>query len=696
MADESPLAHSPTLVGSSSPPRNDEDELAPGTTVGEYVVERFLGAGAMGEVYAGKQPVIGKKVAIKVLKREVGASADGAERFTREARAVNQVDHPGVIDIFSFGRMTDGRLYLVMDLVEGKSLRKALIDGPLDAAVALDVLDQIAAALDAAHARGVIHRDLKPDNVMLGSGDPPKVFVLDFGLAKLLSTGDSAKVSMLTGQGTWLGTPGYMAPEQWSADGAGPASDRYSLGVIAFELLSGSLPFKAESLPQMMEQHFRAKVPALSSRGAIPASAAFDPILTRAMAKNPAERFATAREMVAALRAVAGGTRVAGAAAPTKLWIPAVAGAGVLGLSVAAVLAMRGSDKDPRRPSPSANPVAVPGGKVRIELLSVPPGAEVRRAGNLAGITPLVLDVLPNESFAVELRKPGYTTLREKIDVSDTAPQLPVYRLAEINGFEGVWALPGGQLRAFKRNADKVSVSKLDAVDGPQTFYRHLELVHADSGVTFATNEEMVDPRAPNEPSCHVPHRVEYHYEPATDAFEVRRERVVVDIVNGSCVIRSATLEPPLKLARADQASDTERVSLPPVGKPILSSPSSEEKGTQATEKKPVKPSSKKLEGSPQKPVSPKNVDKLAPDVNEPVQTKKKASAPALNNEPPPPQTLEPRTPAQAPQEPEPKAPLPPLSKTSPSKAPTTKLPPQQTDEPQAVKPSAQPIQKRK
>src|SRR5204862_3614422 len=118
----------------------------------------------------------------------------------------------------------------------------------------LDILDQIAGALDAAHARGVVHRDLKPDNVMIGKGG--KVFVLDFGLAKLLSLDDSAPpASMLTGQGTWLGTPGYMAPEQWSADGAGPASDRYSLGVMAFELLSGTLPFSAPTLPQMMEQH---------------------------------------------------------------------------------------------------------------------------------------------------------------------------------------------------------------------------------------------------------------------------------------------------------------------------------------------------------------------------------------------------------------------------------------------------------
>src|SRR4051812_46196045 len=131
MAESSPLAHSPTLVA-TAPSGGDGDLLEAGATAGEYVVDRFLGAGAMGEVYAGRHPVIGKKVAIKVLKQEAAASREAAERFIREARAVNQVEHPNVIDVFAFGRLADGRLYLVMDLVEGKSLRKALIDGPLD------------------------------------------------------------------------------------------------------------------------------------------------------------------------------------------------------------------------------------------------------------------------------------------------------------------------------------------------------------------------------------------------------------------------------------------------------------------------------------------------------------------------------------------------------------------------------------
>nr|MBA3540706.1 serine/threonine protein kinase [Deltaproteobacteria bacterium] len=271
---ESPsLALGPTQAPTGPAPDASGDRLPKDTPIGDYVIDRFLGAGAMGEVYAGHHPVIGKKVAIKVLRAELSASSEAAERFVREARAANQVDHPNVIDIFNFGRINhpgphDGRHYLVMDLVGGTSLRARVAQGPLEVAAALDILGTIADALDAAHARGVVHRDLKPDNVMLSDATPPKVFVLDFGIAKLVAAGSEAMTGngTLTGQGTWLGTPGYMAPEQWSSDGAGPASDRYALGVMAFELLSGKLPFVAANLPAMMEQHFRAPVPALATR----------------------------------------------------------------------------------------------------------------------------------------------------------------------------------------------------------------------------------------------------------------------------------------------------------------------------------------------------------------------------------------------------------------------------------------------
>ncbi len=565
MAKSSPLAHSPTLVSSPTQDAAGTDRLAPNAAVGEYLIERFLGAGAMGEVYAGVQPVIGKKVAIKILKQEVAASKDGAERFKREARAVNQIDHPNVIDIFSFGRLDDGRLYLVMDLVEGRSLRKALAEGPLEITIALAILEQIAGALDAAHARGVVHRDLKPDNVMLGAGD--KVYVLDFGLAKLLDPDASVPpASVLTGQGTWLGTPGYMAPEQWSADGAGPASDRYSLGVVAFELLSGSLPFQAPTLPKMMEQHFRAKVPALSTKGAIATSSKFDPVVSRAMAKEPDARFATARDMVDALRTVASGP--ASSATPSRRgWVPAAAGVGVLALSIAAVLVVRGDDRaqTTRDPRPSASPLA---GRVRVEIMSSPAGAEVYRDGGLVGRTPATLDLAPGADLVFQIRKPGYSTARHAMRMPEADTALPVFELAAINGFEGVWQLPTKELRQFKRAGEKIEVSKLESVTGTPQFFRHYELLPAEGGVAFGTTEDLVDPRAPYDPACHIPHKVEYQYDPETDALIVRRERVAVDFNEGHCVIVSSALGAAQPLIRVDRGALDARETMAPVGRP--------------------------------------------------------------------------------------------------------------------------------
>jgi serine/threonine protein kinase len=584
MAESSPLAHSPTLVQGTGrdggAPSGDADELDAGASVGEYVVEKFLGAGAMGEVYAGVQPVIGKKVAIKVLKREVAATPDGAERFKREARAVNQIDHPNVIDVFSFGRLDDGRLYLVMDLVEGRSLRKAITAGAMPLVLALDILEQIADALDSAHAKGVVHRDLKPDNVMLSGGPDSsvqKVFVLDFGLAKLLAPdGADPKTSMLTGQGVWLGTPGYMAPEQWSADGAIPASDRYALGVMAFELLAGALPFEAKSLPQMMEQHFRAKVPALSARGAISLPAAFDPIVARAMAKDPDARYATAKEMVAALRAAAGskGRRTAPKGSRNdakKMWMPALLGIGVLGLSVGAVLSLRGDD-DRATAEPGVNPTpsSPAEGMIPIEIDSVPRGATVTRGSMAASTTtPTTLEARDGETVAFELSKPGYATVHHEV-VARPGVKVAAIPLALISGFEGVWMLPDGSLRHFRRDGERVTASKLASVDGAREFFRQYDLVPAASGASFSTTENIHEPGRPEHPSCYFPYTTEYHYDPTADHLTVRREHITSDVIDGKCVRKSSKMTEPEHLMRADRASSTERDSLAPVGKPTL------------------------------------------------------------------------------------------------------------------------------
>jgi serine/threonine-protein kinase len=575
------LATAPTLVASSPPGRAVDagDRLAAGTRAGEYVVERFLGAGAMGEVYAGTHPLIGKRVAIKVLRRELAADAEAADRFLREARAAGQIEHPNVVDVFAFGRVDDGRLYLVMDLVDGDTLRARLAGGALPARTALAILAQLADALDAAHARGVVHRDLKPDNVVM-AGATPKI--LDFGLAKLVSTTAGELGASLTARGTWLGTPGYMAPEQWSADGATAASDRYALGVIAFELLAGRLPFDATNIPQMMEQHFRAAVPPLTTRGGT--TTVYDAVLARALAKDPEARFATARDMVAALAAAAGdGGRDGVARGPERrrggAWLPAVAAAGVLGAGVAVVAWGHDSDPPPATSPPAATtPSAVPRAaaappdRPHVHVTSEPAGAHVLAGGRDLGIAPIDVDA---DSGGVEItvHAPGFGDVRRTV-----TPGAPVsVTLAPVDGFAGVWRLPSGELRAFAREhaaaGDAVVVDKLDAVTGPRTFFRRYEFADAaGADVAFAAVEETSVPR-PDVADCRIPLRVEYRYRAADDALELRRERVAVDDVDGHCVARDRAPGDPEPLVRVDRARGTPTWVAPPAGGPPRSAP---------------------------------------------------------------------------------------------------------------------------
>jgi serine/threonine-protein kinase len=523
--------------------------------------------------------VIGKRVAIKVLRHELAASSEAAERFIREARAVNQIEHDNVVDVFAFGRLDDGRLYLVMDLVEGRSLRARLVDGPLEVAAALEILGSIADALDAAHARGVVHRDLKPDNIVLSSAVPPKVFVLDFGLAKLIATasddgGQGAKPdpATLTGAGTWLGTPAYMAPEQWSVEGAGPASDRYALGVIAFELLAGARPFSASSTPQLMEQHFRAEVPSLASRGGVGLPGSLDRVLRKALAKDPAERFDSARALVAALREAASSAdmRARGAIAMPadtiagkRLWIPATAGVLVLGAGAIAVLV---GGKEPARPAQVRAPSTPPAGTVKVTVTSTPPGAEVRRADGTVDTTPAQLFVPPGEPLELTVRKPGYAGKRQHVDVGASGAAVDV-KLDSFDGFTGVWQLPSGDLRAFERRDEHVDAFKLVAVSGERAFFTQYAFELTDTGVKFGGADVIADPRAPNEPTCNVRMHVTYVYDPATDKLTQQREFVDLDLVNGKCVQRSVRIVP-AELARVDRAPTESHELAMPVGKP--------------------------------------------------------------------------------------------------------------------------------
>lgn len=266
-----------------------DEELSAGATVGEYRVVRTLGAGGYGFVYAAEHPLIGKRAAIKVLHRRFSSEVSIVSRFVAEARAVNLIRHPNIIDVFSFGQMTDGRRFLVMELLDGASLRQILERrGKLAFGDALPILRGIADALDAAHRAGIAHRDLKPDNVFvaLGAGGVLTPKLLDFGVAKLLGD-ESSGHRTATGQA--IGTPLYMAPEQCRGRGVDQRADLYAFGVVVFEVLTGTTPFEAETTVDLLFKHMLEPPPSIGSV-APELPAALDVPLAALLAKKASDR----------------------------------------------------------------------------------------------------------------------------------------------------------------------------------------------------------------------------------------------------------------------------------------------------------------------------------------------------------------------------------------------------------------------
>lgn len=250
---------------------------SPPTTIGPYQVIRKLGEGGMGAVFEAMNPAIERRVALKVLHAQYASDPDYAQRFFNEARAVNRVDHPGLVQISDHGRTEEGTAYLVMELLKGETLDKRIKQqgAALAAGEAALLGFQIADSLAAAHEKGIIHRDLKPENVMIvpdphvAGGERTKL--LDFGIAKLLE-GAGGRVNTKTG--TSIGTPYYMSPEQWDeAKGVNAKADVYSLGIMLYEMLTGQLPFQGPGLAPLMGQHmFKEPVPLIEVVPSLPAA----------------------------------------------------------------------------------------------------------------------------------------------------------------------------------------------------------------------------------------------------------------------------------------------------------------------------------------------------------------------------------------------------------------------------------------
>jgi serine/threonine-protein kinase len=265
----------------------DRDVL-PGAMIGEYKVEAKLGEGGFGAVYRAIQPLIGKQVAIKILSRKLCGDPQMLSRFVAEARVVNDIKSKNIVDIFGYGALPDGRQYFVMELLTGTTLEDWIHQrGRIPIEEAVPIFRGIARALDSAHAKGVVHRDLKPENVFLVSDDGglmPKL--LDFGIAKLMG---GATGGHKTRTGVPMGTPYYMSPEQCRGDKIDHATDVYSFGVLAFQTLTGQLPFSGDSFMQIMFAHVSSQPP-LPSAVAAGLPAELDAPILAMLAKSPVER----------------------------------------------------------------------------------------------------------------------------------------------------------------------------------------------------------------------------------------------------------------------------------------------------------------------------------------------------------------------------------------------------------------------
>ncbi|NMO22475.1 serine/threonine protein kinase [Pyxidicoccus fallax] len=274
-------------------------ERGPGTLAGEYVLKALLASGGHGSVYEAEHRILGRRAAVKVLHPHLADQGEMLKRFVREARVVNQIRHPNIVDVYDFGLMPDGSPYYVMELLTGRTLSQVVQErGRLSASRALAYLEPVCAALEAAHRAGVVHRDLKASNVLvMEEGERPRVKLLDFGIAKLLHAEPAQEGLTIAGQR--LGTAHAMAPEQFRGGPIGPHTDIYALGVLLHQLLTGRYPFQCEDRMELERLHLEAPAPRPSAIA--PVSPAVDAVVLRCLEKDGGRRYASVGVFLAAL-----------------------------------------------------------------------------------------------------------------------------------------------------------------------------------------------------------------------------------------------------------------------------------------------------------------------------------------------------------------------------------------------------------
>lgn len=432
----------------SSPPPSIESSPAPsllGLIVDErYAIEKVLGEGGMGTVYRCKHISLHKPVAMKVLRADLAQNEELTERFLNEARSASSMSHPHIVQVSDFGRLPDGRAYFIMEYLEGIPLSRVLDEArPLPVPRVLSIIQQIAQGLAAAHEVGVIHRDLKPDNIFLTQQGGQKDFVkiLDFGIAKV-----SSAASRVTQTGQVFGTPHYMSPEQAAGHTVDPRADLYSLGIIFYEMLVGRLPFEGDHFMSILTQQMY-KAPSRFQEKRTHAQdipEELEPIVFLCLSKNPDERYASMRDFEADLErflqghptfatrsSLRGASREmqwfpSGERRETRPWwfLPAALTAAVLAaglawwltrpeppapytpaeLPAAPALPTSSSAQPPAPANEPEPPTAQP-----VVLAVSPLEAHIYQDEEDLGTSPVTL-LIPPEGLTVQIRHPGYQT----------------------------------------------------------------------------------------------------------------------------------------------------------------------------------------------------------------------------------------------------------------------------------------------
>ncbi|XYH93971.1 serine/threonine-protein kinase [Sorangium sp. So ce1128] len=296
-------------------------ELPPGTVAGDYILEGFIARGGCGVVYAARHARSGRPAAVKVLSEAVAHSRRVVERFAREVEALQLISHPNIVEIYEVGELNDNQPFYAMERLEGQTL-DALIKAETRLAPreALDLFEPICAALGAAHAAGIIHRDVKASNIFICSGKPRTVKLLDFGIAKLMGPEEGS--TWLTTAGRMPGTPSIMAPEQILGGPIDARVDVYALGVLLHRMLVGRLPFHTHDMDEMVRKHL--EEPPMPPSLRVPLPLELDAVVLRCMEKRRERRFSSVEELVRALREAIG-EPASGAHSSPDPTLPAVA-----------------------------------------------------------------------------------------------------------------------------------------------------------------------------------------------------------------------------------------------------------------------------------------------------------------------------------------------------------------------------------